>query len=362
MAGPDAARREAVDLPVEDFAVIVVSWDDADDLREAIASLAAARSAVPPGGPAVSLTVVVNGPTRAPLDEILARWPGVTVVSNDENRGFGPAVNQAAAHASASALLFVNPDARAEGDVFSPLARGFREHPEAVALAPRMTNGVPEEHAASRAGARRLAAPGREDQFTFQLRGLPTIASDARELLLFDHLFPNNPWRRRHRYADRDRARPFAVEQAAAAALAVRADAFRALRGFDERFRPAWFEDVDLCARLARLGTILYWPDARFRHRGGASAQRLGYARFLPIYYRNALRYRRLHYGPIARAAYRLLLPAGMLLRLAALPLRRSDPRPKRESARAYLRVLGLAVGLPASPESSIPDPRSSAS
>jgi GT2 family glycosyltransferase len=126
----------------------------------------------------------------------------------------------------------------------------------------------------------------------------------------------------------------------------VRAEAFRRAGGFWEDLVPAWFEDVDLCARLAPLGQILYWPAARFRHKGGVSAGRLGYARFLPIYYRNALRYRRRHYRPAPRAAYRGLLVVGMLLRLAALPFRRADPRPKGESARAYLRVLGLALGL----------------
>jgi GT2 family glycosyltransferase len=359
MAGSDRPERETVRPAVEDFAAIVVSWNDAEDLYAAVSSLAAARASIPAGGPSVSLTVVVNGPTRVRPEEILARWPGATVVLNEENRGFGPAANQAAAHASAAALLFVNPDARAEGDVFTPLARGFRDHPEALALAPRMLDSAGEGKDGGRPP--RLAAPGREDQFTFQLRGLPTPASDARELLLVDHLLPNNPGRRRYRYADRDRSRPFAVEQAAAAAFAVRADAFRTLRGFDERFRPAWFEDVDLCARLSPLGKILYWPDARFRHRGGISAEQLGYATFLPVYYRNALRYRRLHYGPLARAAYRVLLPAGMLLRLAVLPFRRSDPRPKGESARAYGRVLLLALGL-SSPESQIPDPKSSLS
>ena len=59
----------------------------------------------------------------------------------------------------------------------------------------------------------------------------------------------------RARYADRDRGRAFPVEQAAAAALAVRSDVFARIGGFDERFVPAWHEDVDLCERLGREGT-----------------------------------------------------------------------------------------------------------
>jgi GT2 family glycosyltransferase len=325
-----------------DIGVVVVSWNDAAELYDAVASLADAKAKIPAGGPSVGLTVVVNGGGDLRAEEVVARFPGARVVSNERNVGFGPAANQAASLTPAEILLFVNPDTRAEGEPFSPLAAGFRERPEAVALAPRLLD--PEE--ADHSGARPLAPPGSEDQFTFQLRKLPTIASDARELMLFDHWRADNAARRRFRYADRDRQEPFPVEQAAAAALAVRAEAFRRAGGFWEDLVPAWFEDVDLCARLAPLGQILYWPAARFRHRGGVSAGRLGYARFLPIYYRNALRYRRRHYRPAARAAYRGLLVLGMLLRLAALPFRRVDPRPKGESARAYVRVLGLALGL----------------
>jgi hypothetical protein len=35
-----------------------------------------------------------------------------------------------------------------------------------------------------------------------------------------------------------------------------------------------------------------------------------------------------------------------MLARLAALPLRARPPRPRRESARAYLGTLAVALGL----------------
>ncbi|HTO85897.1 MAG TPA: glycosyltransferase family 2 protein [Thermoanaerobaculia bacterium] len=329
------------DTGAADLAVIVVSWKDARELYEAVASLAAARAAAGSGS-RISLTIVVNGETDVRPEEILGCWPGATVVFNRENRGFGPAANQGATGTDAAALLFLNPDTRAEEDSFRELLRGFRAHPEAVALAPRLLDlaGVADPSPSSR-----LAPPGREDQFTFQLRRLPTLASDARELLLVDHLFPNNPGRRRVRYAELDRGTPFEVEQAAGAALAVRTEAFRRLGGFAEEFTPAWFEDVDLCARLAPMGKVLYWPAARFRHRGGASAEHLGYSRFLPVYYRNALRYRRRHYGVLAQAAYRVLLVKGMLLRLAVLPWRRSDPRPKGESARAYLGVLRVALG-----------------
>ena len=335
--------------PVAAIAAVIVSWLDADELEEAVRSLARARALAGAARPdlRVSLVVVGNGGGELSVrrERIEDLWPGAAILANAENRGLAPASNQAAKSAMAAGgevLLFLNPDARAEGDLFSALAAGFDARPDAVALAPRLLD--PEEDPAVATRGRRLAPPGDEDQFTFQLRRLPRIASDLRELLLWDHLRPSGAARRRARYADAPRDRPFEVEQAAGAALAVRASAFAAIGGFDETFVPAWFEDVDLCARLLALGRIVYWPTACVRHAGGRSSARLGYDRFLPILYANALRYRRKHYGFLARGTYRAALVAGMLARLAVLPLRSSVPRPRAEAARAYLAVLRLSL------------------
>jgi GT2 family glycosyltransferase len=334
---------------IGEIAVVCVSWRDEEELKGAVASLAEARRRVPASGVRVSLTIVDNGGGLSP-DAVRSLWPDASILVNRENRGFGPAANQAARETRADVLLFLNPDTRAEGEPFTPIARAFEADPSVVAVAPRLTEaetGSEAEDSSTPPSVKlRLAPPGRENQATFQLRRLPTLAADTRELLLVDHLWPNNPGRSRSRYAGASRDSAFAVEQAAAAALAVRSDVFARIGGFDERFVPAWHEDVDLCARLGREGKILYLPEARFRHRGGDSATRLGYDRFLPIFYRNALRYRALRYGLGARAAYRALLATGMALRLLVLPLRRDVPRSRPEAARAYWRVLGLALGL----------------
>jgi GT2 family glycosyltransferase len=331
---------------IEETSIVLVSWKDADDVEAAVASLADARRALGAGPPKVSLAVVGNGPDALNTERIRELWPEARVAVNAENRGFGPAANQGAALLSGDVLLFLNPDTRAEGEPFSSLARGFAEHPEAVGLAPRLVEGDGRTVPARPGRPLALRSATREDQFTFQLRRLPTLSADARELLLWDHLHHDGPGRRRDRYADCDRDTVFAVEQPAASALALRAGTFREAGGFDETFVPAWFEDVDLCKRLASQGPILHWPAARFRHAAGVSAQRLGYAAFLPMYYRNALKYRRKHYGLPARAAYRALLIAGMTLRLAGTAFRRHPPRPNAESRRAYFGALLTALGI----------------
>jgi N-acetylglucosaminyl-diphospho-decaprenol L-rhamnosyltransferase len=316
---------------VRSFSAVIVSWNSGDDLLECIGSLALARDRIGSSREALELIVVDNASDSFPEREIRALWDDARLAVLDRNIGFGPAANHGASHARGEILLFLNPDTRAEGDPFGPLSQAFEEDPSLVAAAPRLLeDGQP-------------GGTG-ESQEEFQLRRLPCLGSAFRELSLLDRAFPQSRARRSDRYLDRDRETPFEVEQPAAAALAVRRAVFEKVGGFDPRFVPAWWEDVDLCRRLGREGHILYVPRARFRHRGGASLSRLGYRNFLPIYYRNALRYWRKHSGGSAAGLVRAMIVVGMLLRLALLPFRRRVDRPRFESARAYAATIAVAI------------------
>jgi N-acetylglucosaminyl-diphospho-decaprenol L-rhamnosyltransferase len=308
------------------LSVVIVSWESGTDLVACIRSLAGVRGSA---GRAPELVVVDNASREFPAAEVAAAWPDATVIRNQDNRGFGPAANQGAAAAGGDVVLFLNPDTRAVEDPLTPLVEAFAAHPDAAAVAPRLLESETAER------------PYR----VHQIRRLPTLPHVARQMLLFDRAFPRNRWLARDRYLDRDPDRPFEVEQPAAAALAVRRDVFVRVGGFDERFVPAWFEDVDLCVRLHREGPILYWPASRFVHEGGAAAAALGYDRFLPIYYRNAILFWRKHHSRPATATSRALVGLGMLLRLAALPFAPA-PAFKRTALRAYLRVLSCAAGI----------------
>jgi GT2 family glycosyltransferase len=310
------------------LSTVIVAWEPGPELVQCVRSLAAARAAA---GLDVELVVVDNASREFPAAEVLAAWPGATLMRNGTNRGFGPAANQGVAAAHGNIVLLLNPDTRAVDEPFGPLLAAFSEHPGAVAVAPRLLVDDPSV---------------RQNLRVHQLRRLPTLGHAARQMLLFDRAFPRNRWLARDRYLDRDQGQPFEVEQPAAAALAVRREAFLGVGGFDETFIPAWFEDVDLCARLLQQGRILYWPASRFVHEGGAAAAALGYGQFLPIYYGNAIRFWRKHHGVWAALAYRSLVCMGMVLRLLAVPLGARVPASRSQAVIAYSRVLHKAAGL----------------
>jgi len=308
------------------ISVVIVSWECSEELLACASSLAPLVAAA--GGP-VEVVVVDNASREFPSGELQRRLPGVRIIRNHANRGFGPAANQGAAAATGDIVLLLNPDTVAIGSPFPALLEAFGSSPAPVAVAPALVD---------------LHADGALAQDEFQLRRFPTLGQACRELLLVDRLWPSNRWLRHQRYLDEDRIRPFAVEQPAAASLAVRRSTFLELSGFDERYVPAWFEDVDLCLRLSRHGPIVFWPQARFAHVGGVASRKLGYDRFLPIYYRNACRFWHTHHGLGAALAFRTLLVAGMLLRLALLPFPSEKAPTRRVAARATLRTLTQAL------------------
>ena len=65
---------------------------------------------------------------------------------------------------------------------------------------------------------------------------------------------------------------PRDVDFASANGLLIRHDAWDLVGGFDDRFYPAYFEDVDLCLALARMGfRVCFEPRAELVHLGSRS-------------------------------------------------------------------------------------------
>jgi GT2 family glycosyltransferase len=277
---------------------VVVHWRNEDLLAE----LAAAW----PNDPRFELLVVDNG-SSAPLPE------GVRALRPGRNLGFAGGANLGIAEAKGEILLILNPDVVPEPGALESLLEGFAALPDAAGLAPR------------------LLGPDGESQAGWQLRRLPS----AWDLVL--HALPvGSP------EIQAEPAAGAAVEQPAAAALALRREALEKVGGFDPGFHPAWFEDVDLAKRFQAAGlAIRYWPAARFRHRLGSTVPRLGYGPFLFIYYRNLTRYLAKHHGRSWALAARLALIPGIAVRLLALLVRRPKrAASRREAVRGLLAVL----------------------
>jgi len=308
----------------------VVHWRDEARLAELIAAwprddprfeLVVVDNSASAGGVLAATVQEGAGPDPMPASTLAERTdpdpppPAIRLLQPGCNLGFAGGVNAGVAASRAALLLLLNPDAVPAPGALDRLVEGFAAHPEAAGLAPRL-----------------VGAAG-EPQFAWQLRRLPSLWGCLRQTL---------PWPGAGTGAGPASEPPpgTPVEQPAAAALALRRKVLLDAGGLDERFHPAWFEDVDLACRLRQAGaTLLYWPAAQFRHALGSTVPGLGYGRFLWIYHRNLERYLAKHHGAGWALLARASLAAGLAIRFPLLTVRRPRRAASRREAAAGLLV-----------------------
>ncbi len=285
-----------------DTAAVVVRWRGGEEVARCLAAL------VERGGPRLAEMILVDsGSGDGGGAELAARFPTVRLVALESNRGFAFAADRGAAATTAPLLLLLNPDAEVTPGALDVLAGHLDGRPGVAGAVPllRYPDGRPQH----RWQLRRLPGPWR---LAAGLAGAPAFVSPP--------------------------AGPAPVPQPAAACWLVRREVWDALGGLDPAFVPAWWEDVDFCARLAaglEAGTLpaaegfQLAPGATVQHSGGGSAARLGDAAFITAYLGNLLRYASRHH-PDALPAIRLGLTASLLARATLRP----------RQASAYLRAL----------------------
>jgi len=221
----------------------------------------------------------------------------VHTLINSHNAGFAGAVNQAVKVAEGDFLVILNPDAIATPGSIDNLAKALRADTVGAAGGLLMgEDGLPQKG--------------------FIVRRFPTIGSMLAEVLLLNRVWPGNSCNVHYRCLDLDYQTPQDVDQPAGACLAVKRQAWEAINGFDERFFPVWFEDVDFCRRLRdREWKIVYCPDAIFLHAGGHSVNRLSFRDRQSHWYKNLVRYFMKHRSRSELAALRVAITIGLLCR-----------------------------------------------
>lgn len=167
-----------------------------------------------PSDTGVQWIIVNNGSTDG-TGGILQYWKDIigdrlVILKNETNQGFSVACNQGAARADGDMLLFLNNDVSINGDYISPLEKALAHDPNS------------------------LAGPYLAD---------------------FD-----TGW---NVFGDK------LISYLAGWCLAMSKTAFDDLGGFDERFSPAYYEDVDLCYNALQKGYKLQSVRVPLRHDPG---------------------------------------------------------------------------------------------
>ncbi len=282
-----------------DTLAVVVRWRGGDEVAACLASLLAHG-----GKRLAGIVLVDSGSGDGGAERLASEFSTIRVMALEDNLGFANAANRGAAENGEERLLLLNPDTELLPGALDELAEGLDRRPAVAGTVPLLegADGVSQH----RWQLRRLPS-------TFRLAtgrsGAPAFASPP--------------------------AAEQPVAQPAAAAWLIRRSVWQALDGFDESFAPAWWEDVDFCARLdqqRRTGSFpatdgfVVQTAARILHHGGSSVASLGDEAFLTAYYRNLTRYIARHH-PQHAPAILTCLRLTLQIRAFAQPNRRTAYR-----------------------------------
>jgi GT2 family glycosyltransferase len=291
--------------------IVVVSYNSARYLAPCLEAALRASDNV----------VVVDNASADDSVAVIRTLPQPKLIANSTNKGFAAAVNQGIEALDAEFVVLLNPDAVMETSL-EPLIQAC-SMPGTAAVGGKLID---------------------EDgllQTGFCVRRFPTPAALAFEALGLNRIWPSNPVNRRYRCGDLDLAVPQPVEQPAGAFLMIRRSVWEELGGFDERFFPIWFEEVDFLKRAAAQGcAIRYTPGAVARHKGGHSLAAVAKPALLGYWYDNLLRFSAKHFRPIAFRAVCAAVLAGVSARVV-LGILSGSPA---ATGRSGIQILRLAL------------------
>ena len=272
---------------MEDLLAVFVTYNSAGYIGRAVESCLRQD---------LSVLVVDNGSADGTVGEV----PGdrrVRVVKSATNLGFAGGVNRAVRESGAAYLLLLNPDIELLDSI-----------------EPMVTAVVQKGHSAATG---LLVDVQGKPQKGFSFRRLPTPAALAFEVLGINRIWPANPVNRWYRCLDLDADRAQEVEQPAGACFLFRRVDWERLGGFDERYYPVWYEDVDFCQRLlATGGTIWFTPQVRVLHHGGHSVQKMDGGCRERFWYGSLLRYAAKHFRPLSRRIVAVIVAVAVVPRL----------------------------------------------
>lgn len=213
--------------------IVVIGWRSASSLLDCLDAIARTATEVP-----YEVIVVLNEPHQDLATRVGREVSGARIFTFRTNLGFGGAVNYGVSQSRAPNVVLLNDDALVMPNWLEELVATLGRRPNCEVV-----------------GCTYLHADG-----TLQEAG-SVVWSSGRTAAVGDREADSS-------FAGYERR----VDYCSGGALLVTRSAWDRVGGFDEAFYPAYYEDLDLCLRIAATGgEIWYQPLARVVHARGSS-------------------------------------------------------------------------------------------
>ncbi|WP_191621744.1 glycosyltransferase family 2 protein [Microbacterium caowuchunii] len=269
-----------------DVAVIVVSYNSADDISRLLPDLRREASST-----RMRVVVADNASSDGTL-ALLSEHTDVVAIPTGGNLGYSGAINTAMRHiGDADAVLILNPDLRLDAGAIPRMLRRLRSSPDIGAVVPLLRD--------------------EDGSVYYSLRREPTVLRALADAVIGRY------WQRRpgplseHVRDPRQYGGCHPIEWATGAALMISTYAAAAVGEWDERFF-LYSEETDYQRRLRNAGwSVWFEPAAGATHRRGGSGASAALDALLTV---NRVRYMEKH-RPLSAPAFRAAVMLGEQLR-----------------------------------------------
>jgi GT2 family glycosyltransferase len=303
-----------------DMSVCIVNWNTREHLRNCLRSIYAR-----PWTTCNEVIVVDNASSDGSVDMVRAEFPRARLIASPENLGFARANNRAFEVASGRYLLMLNPDTIVEPQSFDALVAFADDCPDAGVVGPKLLN------------------PDRSLQRSCW-RGYPSLRVALVDALYLWRLAPGLSWVRQTEIPECELVDTLPVDHVLGAAMLVRTDIYRRIGGMDEGIF-LFLEETEWCYRIHKSGwRVMFFPGAQIVHIGQQSVHK-NPERALPEYYKNFVRFYRMHQSDSAVriAALKGIIATACLVRIGLWTWRGRAPDRRAHAQRmraGYARVL----------------------
>jgi len=292
-----------------DLSIAIVSYNTRALMLDCLRALFESRAEIQ-----FEVIVVDNSSKDATVEAIRTNYPTVQIIVNHENRGFSKGVNQALAISSGRYLLMLNSDTQVRRQALDRMATCLNEDPKIGAVGCKQWTGDGQLYQSC------FPFPSLRDHL-IHASFFRTCAPAWQEALAAEQAI--------------DCTRSQDVDWINGACLMVRTDLMKSCGGLDEGYF-MYFEDVDLCQILHRLGyRVRHLADADIVHLIGKSGER-DRAKLNLVWEFSRIRYVERHFPPLNRFIMKTWITIGAVVRL----LRRPSVAGERQPVEAYWSVV----------------------
>lgn len=243
----------------------------------------------------IEIIVVDNNSFDNSLSEVKAKYPDVIDIQNNENYGFGKAVNQAARKATGDYYLILNPDTILEENTISTFVDYLQNNNNVGMVGPKIVNS----DGSLQKGCK---------------RSFPTISVALPKILGLDKMFPSSRWAGKYNlnYLDADSIHK--VDAISGSCMFIRSNLFKKIGGFDEQFF-MFGEDLDICYQIYQNNfEIHYLPKTQIMHYHGESVKTAPFDS-LNAFYNAMIIFSDKHFSKSKGLLTRIFIRTGIFLR-----------------------------------------------